>query len=255
VSHVDGRQIVYRYDIGADRAEVLPIHTRRECGLLRQATGIHTRWETTWCFPHESGTQTIDYWSMIWSRLSLTQLTRLGLASMDQAVCHRRGSSLPRADGTVISALLWVPFNAARDGSSPAVLLAHGGPQADRRSASMPMRLRSHLEVTSVPGTQPSGVDRGYGRPLKKPIVAISAEVTSRTYVAGARFLAENGLCGFVPYRITGTSYGGFMTIMALGRAPGGVCCGCLRSVASQIGSRCTSVGHRHCGRIRSAHR
>jgi len=219
VSHVDGRQIVYRYDIGADRAEVLPFTPGANAdyfGKLPAFTpdGKHV------VFPHESGTQTIDYWSYDLESAQLTQLTRLGLASIGPgSVPPTRIVHYRSADGTVISALLWVPFNAARDGSSPAVLLAHGGPtgQTEDRFDANAVALASRGYFVLAPNPRGS---TGYGRAFEEANRRDLGGGDLQDYVAGARFLAETGYVDSSRIGITGTSYGGFMTIMALGRAP-----------------------------------
>jgi len=219
VSHADGRQVVYQYDIGTGRAQELPFAPGANAdyfGKLPAFTpdGKHL------VFPHESGTQTIDYWSFDLQSAQLTQLTRLGLASIGAAsvpptrIVHYRS-----ADGTVISALLWMPFNATRDGSSPAVLLAHGGPtgQTEDRFDANAVALASRGYFVLAPNPRGS---TGYGRAFEEANRRDLGGGDLQDYIAGARFLADTGYVDSSRIGITGTSYGGFMTIMALGKAP-----------------------------------
>ena len=126
VSNVDGRDIVYRYDVASGRADELPLPAGVNADFFGKLPAFTPDGKQV-VFPHESGTQTIDYWSLDLESRKVTQVTRLGLASMGSdilpatQIVHYRS-----ADGTVISALLWIPFNAPRAGISAAVVLAHG---------------------------------------------------------------------------------------------------------------------------------
>jgi dipeptidyl aminopeptidase/acylaminoacyl peptidase len=119
----------------------------------------------------------------------------------------------------MISAVLWVPFNASRDGSSPAVLLAHGGPTGQTEDRFDPNAVALASRGYFVLAPNPRG-STGYGRAFEEANRRDLGGGDLQDYVAGARFLADTGYVDSTRIGITGTSYGGFMTIMALGRAP-----------------------------------
>lgn len=219
VSHVDGRQVVYQYDVGAGRAQELPFPPGANADYFGKlpvftSDGKHV------VFPHESGTQTVDYESFDLQSRQLTQLTRLGLATIGtDVVPATRIVHYRSADGTLISAVLWVPFNASRDGSSPAVLLAHGGPTGQTEDRFDPNAVALASRGYFVLAPNPRG-STGYGRAFEEANRRDLGGGDLQDYVAGARFLADTGYVDSTRIGITGTSYGGFMTIMALGRAP-----------------------------------
>jgi dipeptidyl aminopeptidase/acylaminoacyl peptidase len=78
---------------------------------------------------HEASNQPADIWIYNLRTRHADQLTFTAIASL-------RATPLPPSqivhyksfDGKIITALLWVPFNLKRDGSSPAIVLPHGGP-------------------------------------------------------------------------------------------------------------------------------
>jgi prolyl oligopeptidase len=219
VSNVDGRQSVYLYDIGSGRSEELPLPAGANADYFGKLPAFTADGKRV-IFPHESGTQTVDYWSFDLQSRQLTQVTRLGLASFGaDSVPATRVVHYRSADGTTISALLWVPFNAPRDGSSPAVVLAHGGPtgQTEDRFDADAVALASRGYFVIAPNPRGS---TGYGRAFEEANRRDLGGGDLQDYVAGARFLVATGYVDASRIGITGTSYGGFMTIMALGRAP-----------------------------------
>src|SRR5579884_3101722 len=78
---------------------------------------------------HQGSRHPTDLWAYDIASNQAQQLTHAARGSLDP-------NSLPQSqivhyksfDGTMISAILWVPFNLKRDGSNPAIVLPHGGP-------------------------------------------------------------------------------------------------------------------------------
>lgn len=169
---------------------------------------------------HEASNTPFDYWVVDLASNRATQLTGLSLASI-------RPANLPSAqvvhykseDGTVISALLLMPFNLKRDGKAPAIVYAHGGPTGqttDYFSRTM-LALASRGYVVIAPNPRGS---TGYGRAFmeanRKDLGG--GDLTDEVY--GAKFLAATGYVDKKKIGITGGSYGGYMTLMALGKTP-----------------------------------
>lgn len=219
VSNVDGRDIVYCYAVASGRVDELPLPAGVNADFLGKLPAFTSDGKRL-VFPHESGTQTVDYWSLDLESRQVTQVTRLGLASMGSDILPATQIVRYRsADGTVVSALLWVPFNAPRDGTSAAVVLAHGGPtgQTQDRFDANAVALASRGYFVIAPNPRGS---TGYGRAFEEANRRDLGGGDLRDYVAAARFLVETGYVDATRIGITGTSYGGFMTIMALGRTP-----------------------------------
>lgn len=219
VSNVDGRNAVFRYDLASRQVQELPLPAGANADYFGKLPAFTPDGRSV-VFPHESGTETIDYWSFDLESHHATQLTRLGLASVGanappptQIIHYRSG------DGTVISALLWLPYNALRDGGAPAVVLPHGGPtgQTEDRFDANAVALASRGYFVIAPNPRGS---TGYGRAFEEANRRDLGGQDLQDYVAGARFLVDTGYVDARRIGITGTSYGGFMTIMALGREP-----------------------------------
>jgi dipeptidyl aminopeptidase/acylaminoacyl peptidase len=65
-------------------------------------------------FPHQSGNMPLDFWVLDRSTGHSAPVTRLALASIDpQRLPKTQLVHYRSADGTVISAFLWLPYNQA----------------------------------------------------------------------------------------------------------------------------------------------
>jgi dipeptidyl aminopeptidase/acylaminoacyl peptidase len=149
------------------------------------------------------------------------QVTRLGLASM-------RPEHLPATqivnfasdDGTIISGVLWMPFNLPRDGRAPAVVMPHGGPtwQTKDRFDAMALALATRGYLVLAPNARGS---TGYGRAFREGNHMDLGGGDLADQVAAAKFMVESGFVDAGKIGITGGSYGGYLTLMAMGRTPG----------------------------------
>ncbi|HEY0564752.1 MAG TPA: S9 family peptidase, partial [Terriglobales bacterium] len=122
-------------------------------------------------------------------------------------------------DGKMISALLWMPFNLKRDGSNPAVVLPHGGPtgQTVDSFSSGALALASRGYICIAPNVRGS---TGYGFAFQKANYQDLGEGDLKDELAGVDFLKATGYVDAKKVGIAGGSYGGFMTLMAIGKAP-----------------------------------
>jgi dipeptidyl aminopeptidase/acylaminoacyl peptidase len=123
------------------------------------------------------------------------------------------------ADGTVISAILWMPYNLNRDGTAPAVVHPHGGPTGQTKDSfdRLPIALASRGYVVLAPNPRGS---TGYGRAFMEGNKRDLGGGDLEDEVAGADFLVATGYVDSKRIGITGGSYGGFMTLMAVAKTP-----------------------------------
>ena len=169
---------------------------------------------------HESSVQPTDYWTYDLASGHMERLTRSAIASVvtapmpESQVVHYRSF-----DGKLISALLWVPVNLKRDGSSPAIVLPHGGPtgQTQDRWSPIVAALVSRGYVCIAPNVRGS---TGYGLAFQQANHKDLGGGDLQDEVYAARFLQATGYVDKRKIGITGGSYGGFMTLMAIGRTP-----------------------------------
>jgi dipeptidyl aminopeptidase/acylaminoacyl peptidase len=122
-------------------------------------------------------------------------------------------------DGKVISAFLWVPYNLKRDASNPGIVLPHGGPTGQTVDAfnRTVIALVSRGYVVIAPNVRGS---TGYGIDFQKANVKDLGGGDLEDEVAGLKFMVATGYVDEKKIGITGGSYGGFMTLMAIGKKP-----------------------------------
>lgn len=219
INNVDGSIEMLAYDIesGKARALNLPKGTTASSWFDLPQFSPDGKYIL---FPHSSASVPFDYWTHELATGVTRRITRLGLASVNEANLPKSQTvSYKSADGTVISAILWMPYNLERDGSAPIVVIAHGGPTGQTVDTfdATAVSLASRGYIVIAPNVRGS---TGYGR----------AFMESNRYDLGgrdledeawaAKFVAASGYGDLKRVGITGGSYGGYMSLIAIGRMP-----------------------------------
>jgi dipeptidyl aminopeptidase/acylaminoacyl peptidase len=169
---------------------------------------------------HEASNQPGDLWVYNLRSRHADQLTFSAIASL-------RATPLPPSqivhyksfDGKIITALLWVPFNLKRDGGNPAIVLPHGGPTGqmiDYWNTDV-AALASRGYICIAPNPRGS---TGYGLDFQKANFQDLGGGDLKDEIAAVDFLEATGYVDPRKIGIYGGSYGGFMTLMAIGRTP-----------------------------------
>jgi len=122
-------------------------------------------------------------------------------------------------DGKLISAFVWVPFNLKRDGTAPVVVMPHGGPTGQTVDSfnARAILLVSRGYVVIAPNVRGS---TGYGMAFQNSNYKDLGGADLKDEIAGVDFLKSTGLVDAKKVGIWGGSYGGFMTLMAIGKNP-----------------------------------
>jgi len=147
-------------------------------------------------------------------------LTHLAMASLaPEHLPKSRIITYRSFDGTLVSAVVTVPFNLKRDGSNAAVVFPHGGPtgQATDGFNRYATALASRGYVVIQPNPRGS---TGYGLAFQKANFQDLGGGDLKDELAAKQFLIDTGYVDAKRVGIAGGSYGGFMTLMAIGRAP-----------------------------------
>jgi len=151
---------------------------------------------------------------------TVTPITRLALASLrPEALATSQMVTYKSFDGTLISALVTMPANLKRDGSNPAIVLPHGGPTAktDDYFDDIAAALASRGYIIIAPNFRGS---TGYGKEFQAANYDDMGGGDLKDTIAAKQFLVESGYVDPKRVGIFGGSYGGFMTLMAIGKAP-----------------------------------
>jgi len=169
---------------------------------------------------HQSSTQPADLWVYDANTKKARQLTISAIGSLQAAkIPPSQLVHYKSFDGKIISAFLWVPYNLKRDGSNPGIVLPHGGPTGqtqDNFSRSV-IALVSRGYTVIAPNVRGS---TGYGMEFQRANVKDLGGGDLEDEVFAAKFLVATGYVSEKKMGITGGSYGGYMTLMAIGKKP-----------------------------------
>jgi dipeptidyl aminopeptidase/acylaminoacyl peptidase len=169
---------------------------------------------------HESSRHPSDLWLYDLTSKSGTRLTYSAIASLDpnnvppSQIVHYRSF-----DGTVVSAILWMPFNLKPDGSNSGVVIAHGGPTWQTLDGWNPTAaaLASRGYICMAPNVRGS---TGYGMRFQKANYQDLGGGDLQDEVYATVFLKQTGYVDPQRIGIMGGSYGGFMTMIAVSKTP-----------------------------------
>src|SRR5689334_5730629 len=169
---------------------------------------------------HQSSQRPADLWVYDLRTNKPQQLTVSAVAGLNT-------SNLPPSqlvhyksfDGQTISAFLWMPFNLKRDGSNPAIVFPHGGPTGqtlDNLNRTV-AALASRGYIVIAPNVRGS---TGYGMQFQNANLKDLGGGDLQDEVFATKFLLDTGYVDAKKIGITGGSYGGYMTLMAIGKTP-----------------------------------
>ena len=169
---------------------------------------------------HQSSTQPGDLWVYDIAQKTPRQLTFSAIASLTAAkIPPSQLVHYKSFDGKIISAFVWVPFNLKHDGSNPAIVLPHGGPtgQTTDYFNRTVVALATRGYICIEPNVRGS---TGYGMAFQQANVKDLGGGDLQDEIYGVKFLEATGYVDPKKIGITGGSYGGYMTLMAIGKAP-----------------------------------
>jgi dipeptidyl aminopeptidase/acylaminoacyl peptidase len=152
---------------------------------------------------------------------SLTQITHNANEALRHIVLPKSQLVTYRSfDGRLISAFVWVPFNCMRDGKAAAVVMPHGGPTGQTIDSfnGRAGLLASRGFVVIAPNVRGS---TGYGMEFQNANIKDLGGADLKDEIAGVDFLKATGFIDPKRVGIWGGSYGGYMTLMAIGKTPG----------------------------------
>jgi dipeptidyl aminopeptidase/acylaminoacyl peptidase len=214
----DGKTTIYIENISSGNAKMIDLPDG-----LNYPTGTPTAFSPSGdrlIVAHQSSTKPADFWIFNVSEQRSYQLTYSTLASLNTTpFSPSRIVHYKSFDGKMISALLWIPFNLKRDSSNAALVLPHGGPtgqMVDYWNTDV-SALVSRGYICIAPNVRGS---TGYGIEFQKANYQDLGGGDLQDELYAVNFLKSTGYVNPKKIGITGGSYGGFMTLMAVGKAP-----------------------------------
>ena len=216
--NADGLQTTYLYNVVSGKSTSVPMPPG-----LTVAVGNENAFSpagASLLLQYQNSQRPSDFWVYDIATQKPWQLTYSAVAGL-------RPDDLPAAqlvhyksfDGKIISAFLWMPFNLKRDGSNPAVVIPHGGPTGQTINSfnATAAALASRGYICIAPNVRGS---TGYGMEFQKANYQDLGGGDLQDEVYATKFLLDTGYVDAKKIGITGGSYGGFMTLMAIGKTP-----------------------------------
>ena len=127
-------------------------------------------------------------------------------------------------DGTVLHGALYRPPGVAPGVRVPLVVSVYGGPHAQRVANEWSLTVDLRAQYLARHGYAVLKLDNrgsaGRGLAFEAPIDRLTGDVEVQDQLAGVRYLVERGIVDPGRVGIYGWSYGGYMTLMCMLRAP-----------------------------------
>jgi dipeptidyl-peptidase-4 len=128
------------------------------------------------------------------------------------------------ADGTILHGSLYRPADTAPGVRVPLVVSVYGGPHAQRVANEWSLTVDLRAQYLARHGYAVLKLDNrgssGRGLAFEAPIAGLTGDVEVQDQLAGVRHLVEQGIVDAGRVGIYGWSYGGYMTLMCMLRAP-----------------------------------
>lgn len=218
-SNVDGNTEIFVYDVAAKQATALPL-AKGVNELAGSVTSFSPDGKRL-LYYHNGPALPNDVWVFDFAKQASRQLTHsllAGLSSDDMVepfLVH-----YPSRDGKwQISAFVYVPHNAPRDHTHPAIVYVHGGPTS--QSVNSFNRAVQYLAnqgyLVIAPNYRGSS---GYGKEFMDANRFDMGGGDLQDVLAAADWIQQTGYVDPKKLVIMGGSYGGYMSMMALAKAP-----------------------------------
>jgi dipeptidyl aminopeptidase/acylaminoacyl peptidase len=218
-ANVDGNADIYLYDIASGKARALPLPKG-----VNQAAGRpspFTQDRSRMLYSHNGPTAPGDLWIYNVADGKSHQLTQSlvgGVRAEDMVEPYL--VHYPSKDGKwTISAFVYVPYNLPRNAQHPAIVLVHGGPTAQTMNSfnRFVQYMANQGYLVIAPNYRGS---TGYGREFREANLFDMGGGDLQDVLAAADWIQQTGYVDPKKLILMGGSYGGYMTMMGVTKAP-----------------------------------
>ena len=216
---VEGNEGIYLHDLATGMSTLLAIPKG-----VNEPTGGHSSFSsdgTRLLYSHNGPTAPSDLWIYHLATGKSHQITRSLVAGI-------RGEDLvepylihyPSRDGKwTISAFLYVPYNMARNGQNAAIVYIHGGPASQTKNS-----FNRFIQFAANQGYMVLAPNyrgsRGYGKEFQQANLFDMGGGDLQDVLAGVDWIKQTGHLDPKKIAVMGGSYGGYLTMMAVTKAP-----------------------------------
>ena len=223
-ANVDGNTDVYLYDIASGKAHALLLP--KGVNFSSGRTSPFTRDGARMLYYHTGPTAPGDLWvyelgdgkSADAKSHQLTHSLVGGVRSEDMVEPHL--VHYPSKDGKwTISAFVYVPYNLPRNGEHPAIVYVHGGPTAQTMNTfnRFVQYMANQGYIVIAPNYRGS---TGYGKEFQQANLFDMGGGDLQDVLGAADWIKQTGYVDPKKLILMGGSYGGYMTMMGVTKAP-----------------------------------
>ena len=219
-ANVDGNVDLYLYDVASKRSEALPLPK----GLNLPGGGANTQFSrdgSRILYYHNGPNAPNDVWVYDLRSRRSVQITHSlvgGVSSQDLVepfLVH-----YPSADGKwQISAFVYIPYNMPRENKLPAIIYIHGGPQSQTVNG-FNRQIQSLVNQGYVVIAPNYRGGSGYGKEFLQASQMDMGGGDLADVLAAADWIKKTGYVDPKKLISMGGSYGGYLTMMAVTKAP-----------------------------------
>ena len=218
-ANVDGNTDVYIYDVATGKRRALPLP--KGVNYVTGRTSPFTRDNSRLLYYHTGPTAPGDLWIYDLADSKSDQLTHSlvgGVRSEDMVEPYL--VHYPSKDGKwTISAFVYVPYNLPRNGEHPAIVFVHGGPTAQTMNTfnRFVQYMANQGYIVIAPNYRGS---TGYGKEFQQANLFDMGGGDLQDVLGAADWIKQTGYVDPKKLILMGGSYGGYMTMMGVTKAP-----------------------------------
>jgi dipeptidyl aminopeptidase/acylaminoacyl peptidase len=218
-ANIDGNTDIYLYDTGSGKAHPLPLLKGVNYSAGRPSP--FTRDNSRLLYYHTGPTAPGDLWVYSIVDGKSHQLTHSlvgGVQSQDMVEPYL--VHYPSKDGKwTISAFVYMPYNLPRNGQHPAIVYVHGGPTAQTVNSfnRFVQYMANQGYIVSAPNYRGS---TGYGKEFQQANLFDMGGGDLQDVLAAADWIKQTGYVDPKKLVLMGGSYGGYLTMMGVTKAP-----------------------------------
>ena len=218
-ANVDGNTDIYLHDLAGGKNTVLPLP--KGVNSPGGSESAFTRDGSRLLYYHNGPNAPNDVWVYDLASSKSRQVTRslvAGVRSEDMVEPYL--VHYPSRDGKwTISAFVYAPYNLPRNGQHPAIVYVHGGPAAQTVNSfnRFVQYVANQGYIVIAPNYRGS---TGYGKEFQQANLFDMGGGDLQDVLAAADWIKQTGYIDPKKLILMGGSYGGYMTMMGVTKAP-----------------------------------
>ena len=218
-ANVDGNEDIYLYDLATKAPKPLAIAKG-----VNEPAGGHFAFSpdgSRLLYIHNGPTAPSDLWVYHLATGKSQQITHSLVAGVrSEDLLEPYLVHYPSRDGKwTISALLYVPFNMARNGQNAAIVYIHGGPASQTMNSFNRFVQYAANQGYMILAPNYRG-STGYGKDFQQANLFDMGGGDLQDVLAGVEWIKQTGHLDPKKIAVMGGSYGGYMSMMAVTKAP-----------------------------------